>query len=125
MSRSSAIIKFPSEYIPNIFSPSIEEEFVAAAAAAATRSSWMVLSLVEFFSNLELCNTAWGFATLSRGNSLPPTRENLPTSPLTLVHSILLDGIIELSLKGSLGILQNFLCCTINSCYLCFSLAYS
>jgi hypothetical protein len=47
MSRSFAIIKFLSEYIPNLFSPSIEEEFVAAAAA--TRSSWMVLSLVEFF----------------------------------------------------------------------------
>jgi short subunit fatty acids transporter len=43
------VIKFLSEYIPNIFSPSIGEEFVAAAAAAATRSSSMVLSLVEFF----------------------------------------------------------------------------
>jgi len=90
MSCSFAIIKFLIEYIPNIFTPSIEEEFVAEAAAA-TRSSWMVLSLVEFFSNLELCNTAWGFATLSRGNSVPPTSEKLPTSPLTLVHSILLD----------------------------------
>jgi len=89
MSPSFAIIKFLSEYIPNIFRPSIEEEFVAAAAAI--RSSWVVLSLVEFFSNLELCNTAWGFATLSRGNSVPPTRDKLPTSPLTLVHSILLD----------------------------------
>jgi len=49
-----------------------------------------------------------------------PTKENLPSSPLTLVHSTLLDGIIELSLWGSLGMLQNSQCCTTIPCYLRF-----
>ncbi len=48
-----------------------------------------------------------------------PTRKKWSTSPVTLVHSALLEGIIEFPLWGPLGMLQNSLCCTI-SCYFCF-----
>jgi hypothetical protein len=82
MSRSFAIIKFLSEYIPNLFSPSIEEEFVAAAAA--TRSSWMVLSLVEFFSNFGIVQHSLGFCNIVKGKFSSPNQGQITNFPFDI-----------------------------------------